>query len=162
MRQRIPACVVPTVSGGRWQLPQAKGEPYVSKIIGFLGRSVSRTLYVRVTKDRMQVRHIESGREISLDAAQPFTSSRLLVANFSAAQRLLIRGIGEAAGRFGLASVIVIHPAEMMDGGLSESDERLFFDLGYGTGAQYVAVVTDALSDAEVRQVTRSRRLLRA
>lgn len=134
----------------------------MSKIIGFLGGSVSRTLFVRITKNCMRIRHIESGREISLDAAQPFTNSRLLVAGFSAAQRLLKRGIGEAAGRFGLAPVIVIHPAEMMDGGLSESDERLLLDLGYDTGAQYVAVVTDALSDAEVRQIIRSRRLLRA
>ncbi len=134
----------------------------MSKIIGFLGGSVSRTLYVRISKNCMRVRHIESGREISLDAAQPFTNSRLLVAGFSAAQRLLKRGIGEAAGRFGLAPVIVIHPSEMMDGGLSESDERLLLDLGYGTGAQYVAVVTDALSDAAVRQVVSGRRLLRA
>jgi len=41
----------------------------VSKIIGFLGWSVSRTLYIRITRDRMRVRHIESGREVSLDAA---------------------------------------------------------------------------------------------
>jgi len=134
----------------------------VSKIIGFLGWSVSRTLYIRITRDRMRVRLIESGRKVSLDAAQPFTNSRLLVAGFSAAQRLLKRGIAEAAGRFGLAPVIVIHPAEMVEGGLSESDERLLLDLGYGTGARYVAVVAEALSDAEVRQAAKSRGLIRA
>lgn len=134
----------------------------MSKIIDFLGKRVSRTLYVRITRNCMRVRHIESGREVSLDAAQPFTNSRLLVAGFSAAQRLLKQGIGEAAGRFGLAPEIIIRPAEMMDGGLSESDERLLLDLGYGTGAQYVAVATDTLSDAEVRQIARSRCLLRA
>ena len=134
----------------------------MSKTIGFPGVSVSRTLYVRITKDRMRVRHIESGSEISLEATQPFTNSRLLVAGFSAAQRLLKRGIGEAAGRFGLAPVIIIHPAEMMEGGLSESDERLLLDLGYSTGARYVAVVAEALSDAEVRQAAKSRGLIRA
>jgi hypothetical protein len=134
----------------------------MSRIIDFLGRSVARTLYVRITRNRMRIRHIESGNEISLDAAEPFTSSRLLVAGFSAAQRLLERGIGLAAGRFGLAPILVIHPVEMMDGGLSESEERLFLDLGYGTGAQFVAVVAADVSDEEARQIARCRCLLRA
>lgn len=129
----------------------------MSKFVGFPVRSISRTLYVRITKNRMQIRHIESGSEISLDAAQPFTNSRLLVADFSAAQRLLKQGIAEAAGRYGLAPVIVIHPAEMMEGGLSESDKRRLLDLGYGTGARYVAVVADSLADAEVRQAAKGR-----
>lgn len=134
----------------------------MSKVIEILAKGVSRTLYVHITRNRMRIRHIESGREISLDSAQPFTNSRLLVADFSAARHLLKRGIREAAGRFGLAPAIVIYPAEMMDGGLSESDERLLLDLGYDTGARYVAVVTDALSDTEAGQIAKGRSLRRA
>jgi hypothetical protein len=50
----------------------------------------------------------------------------------------------------------------MVEGGLSESEERLLLELGYQAGARFVAVVTGDLSDVEVREVIRGRGLLRA
>jgi len=67
----------------------------MGKVIDFLARSLGRTLYVRVRKNRMDFRHVESGTEIGLEAQQPFTSARLLLADLSAAARLLKVGIGK-------------------------------------------------------------------
>ena len=134
----------------------------MKKLVSFLKRSMVRTMYIRIASNRMHFRHLESGREISLDADPPFTSSRLLVANFSAARHLLQRGIGTVTGGIGLAPVIVFSAGEMTEGGLSESEERLLLDLGYEAGAHYVAAVAGDLSDGGVLEVIKGRSLLRA
>ena len=130
----------------------------MNSVIDLAARSVSRTCLVRVSRNRMAFRHIESGRELSLDPDRPFTDLRMLIAGFSAAQHVLRQGVLKCAGRFGLAPVIVLYPSEMTEGGLSESEERLLLDLGYGVGAQFVAVVMNELSDSEVHGIVRQRR----
>lgn len=129
----------------------------MQKITSLFGRNLSRTLYVRIARDCMHVRHVESGREVRVDARQPFTGARLLVAQFTIAQKLLKQAIGSLSQGFGIAPVLVLHPLEMAEGGISESEERLLLDLGYGVGARHVAVVTQALSDAQVMQFARQR-----
>jgi rod shape-determining protein MreB and related proteins len=134
----------------------------MSTITNWLGRSLSRTFYVRIARNRMHVRHVESGREISVEAEQAFTGSRLLVAEFTIAQGLLKQAIRKLSDGFRLAPVLVLHPLELVEDGLSESEERLLLDLGYGVGAQHVTVVTEALSDTDVMQLTRQCHRLRA
>ena len=110
----------------------------------------------------MHFRHLESGRQVSLDADPLFSSSRLLVANFSAARHLLQRGIRTLTSGIGLAPVIVFSAGEMTEGGLSESEERLLLDLGYEACAHYVAAVAEDLSDGGVLEVIKGRSFLRA
>ena len=131
-------------------------------LVSVLKRSITRTFYVHITRNRIRHRHLESGMEVSLEAEQPFTGPRLLVAEFSVAQRMLQRGIRMLTSGVGLAPVIVVSAGEMVEGGLSESEERLLLELGYQAGARFVAVVTGDLSDVEVREVIRGRGLLRA
>lgn len=123
---------------------------------------LSRTLVVRISRDRIQVRHVESGRTVMRDAPRPFSSSRLLVAEFGSARNLLRQVVREVSGGFGLAPVLLIHPTEITEGGVSESEERLLLDLGYECGARDVAVVREDLSDEAAMAFVRSRCRLRA
>jgi hypothetical protein len=128
----------------------------MSKISNLMPRSLSRTLYVRISRDRLQVRHIETGRALTLDAQPPFSGARLLVAQFTPAQALLRRAVREVTGGgFGLAPVLLLHPLELVEDGVSESERRLLLDLGYGIGAREVAVVTTEPSDAQARRLAR-------
>ena len=108
----------------------------MGKVIDFLARSLGRTVYVRVRKNRMDFRHVETDTEIGLETQPPFTSARLLLADLSAAARLLKVGIGKTTGRVGLAPTIVFHPMDMVDGGLSEVEEASYLKLGYEAGQE--------------------------
>jgi hypothetical protein len=92
-------------------------------------------------------------------APTPFTTARLLVGQFREAASLLRKAVRELAGGrlFAASPVVVIHPTEMVDGGLSEVEERVLRELALGVGARSVVVhVGPALADAEVTAMIRS------
>ena len=131
----------------------------MGNVIDFLARSLGRTLYVRVRKNRMDFRHVETGTEIGLEAQPPFSSARLLLADLSAAARMLKVGIGKTTGKLGLAPTIVFHPMDMVDGGLSEVEEGSYLKLGYEAGAREVMVLSGAeLSNSQLREIMKVRR----
>jgi len=111
------------------------------------------TVYVRVMRDRVKVRSLDSGKEI--EATSPFSTTRLLVGNFTGAQAALKEAITKAAGGgwFKPSARVVMHPLEMTEGGLSEIEERILHELAIGAGAMKAVVwVGPPLSDAEVME----------
>ncbi|MES9814134.1 MAG: 1-pyrroline-5-carboxylate dehydrogenase [Candidatus Thiodiazotropha sp.] len=117
------------------------------------------TVYVKVAKNQFQVRHIEDKKEVTVTAVEPFTTKRLLVGEFMAAEKYLKQGVKKVhEGRWFPASpVIVIHPLEMIEGGLSEVEERVLKEVATGAGASKVIVwVGHELSDHEVIQHARN------
>jgi len=115
----------------------------------------SSTVYVRVRKNRFDLRHLESGAEASVVAEQPFTTARLLVGQFGAAELALRSAFKQLfAGRlFAVSPQVLIQPLEMAEGGLSEIEERVFREVAMGAGARKVAVwVGHELGDDEVRR----------
>ena len=112
------------------------------------------TVYVLVKRNQFRVRHLESNAEVTLDAQPPFTTSRLIIGEFSVAESLLKRGIREVSKRgfLSMAPFVVIQPLEMLEGGLSEVEERVLREVAIGAGATRVVVwVGPQLSDAEVK-----------
>jgi hypothetical protein len=115
---------------------------------------MSQTVYVRVRRNKFTVRAIESGTQIEVAPATPFTTQRLLVGHFTNAESALRDGLREATGPgwFKPSPEVVMHPLEMVEGGLSEIEDRIFRELAIGAGARRVAVwVGPELSDAEVK-----------
>ena len=111
------------------------------------------TLYIQVRKNRFRLRHIEGKQEREVSAQTPFTTTRLLLGQFQVAETLLkqaIRAIGSGSF-FRVSPVVVIHPMEMVEGGLSEVEERALRELAKSAGARRVFVHIGApLSDSEV------------
>lgn len=125
-----------------------------------LSRLFANTLYVQVRKNAFRLRHIESGKERDVAAPTPFTTARLLVGQFREAASLLRTAVGELAGSglFAASPAVVIHPTEMVEGGLSEVEERVLRELALGAGARSVVVhVGPVLADADVTAMIRSR-----
>lgn len=119
------------------------------------GKLFSVLVYVKVSKNRFQVRCIDNKNEITVSAVKPFTTKRLLVGDFNIAEQYLKEGINKVhEGRWISASPeVVIQPLEMIEEGLSPVEERLFKELAAGAGARKMAVwVGHELSDPEVIQ----------
>jgi rod shape-determining protein MreB and related proteins len=109
-------------------------------------------LYVQVRPDRFIVRKVGGGQAVDRMAPQPFSHPRALLASFTIAESFLRSLVAELAGGFfAIKPQIVLHPLERVDGGLTEIEERAFYELGVGAGAARVKVWSGAvLSDAEV------------
>ena len=112
-------------------------------------------VYVRVRKNQFRVRNLESKAEATFDAQPPFTTARLLIGQFSAAENLLKRALKEISkgGIFAVSPQVLIQPLEMLDGGQSEVEERVLKEVAIGAGAAKVVIwVGRELSDVEVRE----------
>ena len=77
---------------------------------------------MQVRKNVFWLRHIEGKRERDASAQKPFTTTRLLVGQFQEAESLLRKAIREICngGLFQVSPIVVIHPKDMVEGGLSE------------------------------------------
>ena len=112
----------------------------------------TKSLYVQVREDQIQIRNIDESRSVQLHASPAFSSQGKLVDNFKAALECLKAALTEARGSgFALSTAVVIHPLQKVDGGLTQVEEQLFRELAIGAGASKVIVWVGApLSDAEV------------
>ena len=120
---------------------------------GMIAKMFESTVYVRIAKNRLRIRHIQQSKEVAVSAMQPFTTQRMLVGNFSSAEKLLKEGMQQlGTGRwFAPAPIMLVHPTEMVEGGLSEIEERALSELAMGAGARKARLwVGHELSDQEV------------
>lgn len=117
------------------------------------------TLYVRVRKNDFQIRQIQTGRELSRQSDEAFTTQRLLVGDYLPAERCLSQLLKELLGGSPrlAAPVIVMHPTEMVEGGLPPIEERVLLELAHGAGAYRACTwVGSDLSDGDVLQQARN------
>ena len=113
----------------------------------------SNTIYIRIYENRVNVRNIDDRKEIELTSDSAFTTERLLIGNFTVAQTLLKKGLKIVMGKKFFAPVVIMHPIEKIDGGLSQVEDRILKDLAIVAGAQKVVVwVGDELTDDGVLQ----------
>ena len=123
----------------------------MKNIIRLVSRSLGRTLYVRLRRNEVKVRHVETGRETTLDGGGGFSSARLLVAQSTRVTRLIKDGMHAVLPALGIAPTVVLNPLEMVEGGLSEVEEDSLTEIGYALGARQVLVITGPeLSDEQV------------
>lgn len=118
----------------------------------------SNTVYIKVYPNKFELKSIETGKSLSLTSPEAFTTRRLLVGQFSVADDVLSKGIRQLlAGRLLVRKpVVVIHPMSMMDDGLSEIEERVFYELASSAGARKVKVwLGHDLSDKEVLEYSK-------
>ncbi|MCH9699275.1 MAG: 1-pyrroline-5-carboxylate dehydrogenase [Gammaproteobacteria bacterium] len=119
------------------------------------------TAYIRVYKNKFRIRHIQSKTEIVALPDTEFTTQRLLLAQFSIAEKTLLKGIGDLYRRtwFSPSPKVLIQQMEMNDGGLSESEQRILKEIAISTGARSVVVWDgDELTDSEVLKQVNNRK----
>ncbi|MCG8157725.1 hypothetical protein JMY81_12665 [Brenneria goodwinii] len=112
-------------------------------------------LYIQIRKNKMVVRNPEIHQEIS-DASQVFSNSRLLVADFFRAQKVLYdltrKFVKRSWFKFG-RDILIIHALEMNEGGLSPVEERVLQEITVASSLKAHLIVIDGpriLTDSEV------------
>ncbi len=117
---------------------------------------LSNDVYVKVYENRFVLKKLEdAARPTTIISSEPFTTERLLVGQFAVAERTLKQGLKELFSQrwFSPSPVIVMHPLDKVEGGLSEVEDRVFRELAMAAGARKVVVwLGEELSDAEAKQ----------
>ena len=120
----------------------------------------SNTIYVKVSKDKLWVRQIETGKEMVISAIEPFTTKRLLVGNFLIAEKYLKDAVNKVRKNnlFSPSPIFVMQPLEMYEGGLSDVEERVLRELALGAGGRDAVIWNGhELSDNEVMEQAKKR-----
>ncbi|WP_415892498.1 hypothetical protein ACMXYN_14800 [Neptuniibacter sp. PT8_73] len=114
-------------------------------------------LYLKVRKNKFEIKNLtENGTWKIATPAQPFTTDRLLVGQFSAAEPVLKELVKGAmpSGFMKKSAQMLIHPIDMIEGGLCEVEKRIFTELGLGAGAFKVKLhVGEGLTDKEAKEL---------
>jgi len=112
-------------------------------------------VYVRVRRNEFRIRHVESGVDTTFQAVAPFSTVRMLIGEFTAAEQAFKAALknAEKDRLFRPAPQILMHPLEMIEGGLSQIEERTFLEVALGAGASKAMVwLGPELSDDEVKR----------
>src|SRR5215217_1769629 len=88
-------------------------------------------VYVRVSRNQFRIRHVKSGAESTFQASVPFSTVRLLIGEFTAAEQALKAALKNAEKErlLRLPPQMLMHPLEMVEGGLSQIEERIFLEV---------------------------------
>ncbi|MFJ5367046.1 YjaA family stress response protein [Pectobacterium punjabense] len=120
-------------------------------------------LYIQIRKNKMVVRNPETQQELG-DSSQVFSNTRLLVADFFRAEKVLKdlarKLIKRSWFKFG-QDVFVIHALEMNEGGLSQVEQRILQEITVSTSPRARLVMIEnarVLADAEVIEQARKNR----
>ena len=127
-------------------------------LLDILGSLFPNTLYVRVRPNQIHLRHLETGMDTTVSANPPFTSERMLVGDFTAAEHALKVAVKRVQKQrnFSAPSRTLIQPLEKIEGGLCMIEERILREIAIGAGASKVVVwVGQELSDSQVKEKLR-------
>lgn len=143
VRLRRDRLSVRDVSSGR----EFEDEPLLA-----IGREAPRQIHAVGGRDA----RLAIGTQPGLELVNGFDHPRLLIADFSCAERVLQYAFAHVLGRglFQPAPLVVMHPLEKLEGGLTPVEKRAFRELALGAGARKAAIITGPeLDDEGVRAV---------
>jgi rod shape-determining protein MreB and related proteins len=95
-------------------------------------------VYVKIHEDSVEAKHLETQHSVRLISPEPFTTSRLLVGEFTIAEKLIKSAVQQCCSKKKLtvSPNILIHPLEKVEGGLSEVEKKTFLELAIFAGAR--------------------------
>jgi len=114
----------------------------------------SQTYYVRIKENEFIIKSVINPKEITIKAEEPFMTKRLLIGQFSVAEKFLKIGLEQFNEKFLFAPIIVMHPLENVDKELSEVEEKVLKELALSSGAKEVKLwLGEELTDKDLLAV---------
>ncbi|WP_341503685.1 hypothetical protein [Gallaecimonas sp. GXIMD4217] len=97
-------------------------------------------IMLKIYRDKMVLSG--DGRTITVEPQSPYSSQRLLVGNFDAAAGCLKEGADKlgALGLFKRGPSWTIQPMELVEGGLSQIEERILQELALAVGGKVASI----------------------
>jgi len=116
-------------------------------------------VYIRVFENKIELRHLDSGRTVVRNSKEPFSNDRLLIANITNATNFISEILKEVRKEtfFPALLVVLIQPMEKVDGGISEVEQMIFRDLILQIGGRvaFIHPKLNHLTDEEVRLIVK-------
>lgn len=113
------------------------------------------SIYIQVFQSRFVIKNIDTDEKIEVARDQSHASPRMLIADFTTAEHQLKQAV-KSIRRGLIAPAILMHPMELIEGGLTQVEYRVFRELALGAGASKTAVYAGApLSAEEVKKTIR-------
>ena len=114
----------------------------------------SQTYYVRIKENEFIIKSVINPKEITIKAEEPFTTKRLLIGQFSVAEKFLTIGLEQFNENFLFAPMLIMHPLENIDEELSEVEEKVLKELALSSGAKEAKLwLGEELSDKDLRDI---------
>jgi hypothetical protein len=96
-------------------------------------------IYVKVFAERFVLKNMESSEVLEIRRDPHFRSPRTLIGHFTSADKEFREGLKKV--RRGLiAPWVLMHPMELIEGGLTQVESRALIELAAGSGARRVGV----------------------
>ena len=110
--------------------------------------------YVQIKENIFIIRSIIDNESITIKAEIPFSTKRLLIGQFSVAEKLLKSSLQQFKKALLLSPIIIMHPLENIDEMLSEVEEKVFKEVALSAGAREVKLwVGEELTDEELLNI---------
>ncbi|WP_229632236.1 hypothetical protein [Pseudoduganella violaceinigra] len=105
------------------------------------------------------MKNVDSDQSLVVERNTEFASPRMLIADFTMAEYQLKAAIKSLRRGF-LPPQVLIHPMEQIEGGVTQVEYRIFYELALGTGASKAGIhVGQPLSGDSVGRAIREYRL---
>jgi len=104
-----------------------------------------RIVYLKIYRNRFEITLPDKQEVVtSVQSPVPFSTARLLVGQLHAAAACLEQAVKEAYGWSlpMMGPILLIHPCEMVEGGLSEVEDHTLRELAFMAAADKVAIWT--------------------
>lgn len=119
------------------------------------------SLYIRIYRNTLTVRNVDTKQEVTEQSETPFTTTRLLLGQMIPAMKLLARLTRKVASKRLIARFashkVIIHAMEMNEGGHSQVEFASYIELAKSISPQgkhiYVCSKNVPLTDQEVTQI---------
>ena len=114
------------------------------------------TIYVKMMRDKFRIKNIDRGEESEVNAIDTFSHPRSIIGDFAIAEKTLHEGLSKVLGSFLLRRPIamVIHPIEVIEGGLTQVEDRALRELAAGANSRKIVVWQgEELNDNQVREL---------
>ncbi|TKY84409.1 YjaA family stress response protein [Pectobacterium polonicum] len=119
------------------------------------------SLYIRIYRDTLMVRNVDTQKEVTGQSEIPFTTTRLLLGQMIPAMKLLDRLTRKVAPKRLIdlfsSHKVIIHAIEMNEGGHSQVEFASYIELAKSISPQgkhiYVCSKNVPLTDQEVIQI---------
>ncbi|WP_323639621.1 YjaA family stress response protein [Pectobacterium polonicum] len=119
------------------------------------------SLYIRIYRDTLMVRNVDTQKEVTGQSEIPFTTTRLLLGQMIPAMKLLDRLTRKVAPKRLIdlfsSHKVIIHVMEMNEGGHSQVEFASYIELAKSISPQgkhiYVCSKNVPLTDQEVIQI---------
>ena len=97
------------------------------------------TIYVKIYADRFVLKNVETSEVAEIRRDPGFRSPRTLIGHFTSAEKEFREGFGKVRRGF-LSPWVLMHPMELIEGGVTQVESRALIELASGCGARRAGI----------------------